>query len=166
MENSKRERPLPRFCFSPFLTLEFVSDFEIRISDFSAAEPQPSWEGEAPAEPWNSLAARSQGSTGVSPSQEICAVRDECVHHRQLEDARPRHGVTPRSFGKISRPAPSFCRTRVVLRGFGGVTLPALRANRVRGADGEIAGQSVAGKAVLPHPRLMRDRWGREVMRA
>ena len=38
MENSKLERSLPLFCLSPFLTLEFVSDFEIRISGFSALD--------------------------------------------------------------------------------------------------------------------------------
>ena len=56
MENSKLERPLPLFCFGPFLTLEFVSDFEIRISDFSARDVRLFGSGSARAAPYRRLA--------------------------------------------------------------------------------------------------------------
>jgi len=60
----------------------------------SAAEPQPNWEGEAPAEPSNASAARRQGSTGISPSQEICAACDDFARYclnaiLRDEDAAP-----------------------------------------------------------------------------
>ena len=55
MENSKLERPSPLFCFSPFLTLGFVSDFEIRISDFSARDVRLLGCGSAALRPFSPL---------------------------------------------------------------------------------------------------------------